>query len=78
MKLSGRSGRMVLILTTLAATVLLTATAHGQNKAYQQIYEFGRQRTDGWEPEGTLAVAKNGDLYGVTTSGGNHNVGNGL
>src|ERR1700722_2997969 len=70
MKPNWRSGRTVLILTALMATVLLTATAHGQNKAYQQIYEFGRQRTDGWDPEGTLAVGKKGDLYGVTEAGG--------
>ena len=70
MKINRRS-RIVLILTTLAATVLLTSTARAQNKSYWVLYDF-QGGSDGFNPSGPPAVAKNGDLYGGTFDGGTY------
>jgi uncharacterized repeat protein (TIGR03803 family) len=75
MKLSGRSDRVILTLAVLAAAVLCEATAHAQSKSYWVLYEFGQEKSDGWQPVGAPAVAKNGDLYGVTGGGGDYNSG---
>ena len=69
MNLNRRSGRIILNVAALAATVLVTTTAHGRNQAYRVLYDFGRSQTDGFNPVGVPAVAKNGDLYGVTARG---------
>src|ERR1700733_8473667 len=74
MKPNWRSGRIVLILTALMAAVLLGGTANASD-AYRVIYDFGHDSQDGWAPNGLPAVAKNGDLYGVTESGGTYNLG---
>ena len=74
MKLNGYPGRVVLALATLIAIHILGGVAHARNKAYQVLYEFGQGSSDGWEPLGTLAVANNGDLYGVTEGGGTYNI----
>jgi uncharacterized repeat protein (TIGR03803 family) len=42
---------------------------------YRVIYDFGRKSSDGWAPEDVPVVTKNGDLYGVTESGGTDNLG---
>jgi len=72
MKLRKQSG-VVLALATLIAIILLGSTADAQ--AYRVIYDFGQGSSDGWLPVGVPAIAKNGDLYGVTASGGTYNWG---
>jgi hypothetical protein len=72
MKLRKQAG-VVLKLATLIALVLLGSTADAQ--AYRVIYDFGYASSDGWLPVGVPVVAKNGDLYGVTESGGIYNLG---
>jgi uncharacterized repeat protein (TIGR03803 family) len=39
------------------------------------LYDFGQEKSDGWNPWGVPAVAKNGDLYGVTVGGGDYTQG---
>jgi hypothetical protein len=70
MNLRRRSGRIVLISATLIAIVLFPRTANAQGQAYRVLYKFGHSFSDGWFPVGVPAVAKNGDLYGVTNAGG--------
>jgi len=72
MKLRKQSG-VVLALATLIAIVMSTCAANAQ--VYRVIYEFGQGSSDGWLPVGVPAIAKNGDLYGVTASGGTYNWG---
>jgi hypothetical protein len=74
MKRSQRASTVLLTLATLAASFLSGATAQARNRAYQVIYKF-QGGTDGWNPVGVPAVAKNGDLYGVTAGGGTYNIG---
>src|SRR5579864_9298503 len=70
MKLRKQSG-VVLTLATLIAIVLLGSTADAQ--AYRVIYDFGQKCPSPSWPVGIPAVAKNGDLYGVTEGGGGCN-----
>jgi uncharacterized repeat protein (TIGR03803 family) len=74
MKLNGRFGRAVLPLATLVALAMLGGVASAADK-YRVIYDFGQKSSDGWDPVGLLALAKNGDFYGVTESGGTDNLG---
>ena len=69
MKLSRHASTVLLSLGTLAATILSGGTAQARNRAYQVIHKF-QGGIDGWFPVGVPAVAKNGDLYGVTNGGG--------
>jgi uncharacterized repeat protein (TIGR03803 family) len=62
------------MLATLIASVTLGARANARDDAYRVIYDF-QGSADGWEPVGVLAVAKDGDLYGVTEAGGTYNLG---
>jgi uncharacterized repeat protein (TIGR03803 family) len=39
------------------------------------LYDFGQGKSDGWNPVGVPAVAKNGDLYGITVGGGDYTSG---
>jgi len=70
-----QSRKVVLILAALVAVVLLGGTADAGGQAYRVIYDFGYISSDGWFPVGIPALAKNGDLYGVTHSGGTYNWG---
>jgi len=69
MKLRRQSGRGIFTLA-LVAVVLLGGVTRVWGQAYRVIYEFGHSYSDGWFPVGVPAVAKNGDLYGVTNGGG--------
>jgi uncharacterized repeat protein (TIGR03803 family) len=71
MKLRKQSG-VVLALATLVAIVLPGGTANAQS--YRVIHNF-QGSLDGWEPFGVPAIAKNGDLYGVTVGGGKNDLG---
>src|ERR1700722_18186287 len=73
MKPSGRPHRII-VTWVILATILSTTTAHAQNKSYWVLYDFGQEKSDGWNPS-PPAVAKNGDLYGVTGGGGDYNSG---
>jgi len=72
MKLSKHSGQVILMLATLIAIGLLGGTASAET--YRVIHNF-QGTSDGWGPMGVPAVAKNGDLYGVTLGGGKYDVG---
>ena len=74
MKFSKHARQVVLTLAVLVATVLLGGTANAAD-TYRVIYDFGHTSSDGWFPVGVPVVAKNGDLYGVTHSGGAYNWG---
>jgi uncharacterized repeat protein (TIGR03803 family) len=74
MKPNWQSGRVVLILASLISIVLLEGIADARGTAYRVIYNF-QGSSDGWEPVGVPAVAKNGDLYGITKSGGTYDFG---
>jgi len=67
MKLSTHSLMSVLRLATVIAIGLLGGTADAET--YRVIHNF-QGSSDGWGPRGVPAVAKNGDLYGVTYGGG--------
>ena len=69
MKLTKQSGRVAVALATLAAIMLLADLASAAD-TYRVIYDFGQGCSLGSEPVGLPAVAKNGDLYGVTEGGG--------
>ena len=71
MKLRKQSG-IVLALATLIAIVVLGGTANAET--YRVIHNF-QGSSDGWGPRGLPAIAKNGDLYGVTLGGGKYNLG---
>jgi hypothetical protein len=73
-KLTRQSGRVAVALATLAAIMLLGGLANAAD-TYRVIYDFGRKSSDGWAPEDVPVVTKNGDLYGVTESGGTDNLG---
>jgi len=73
MKLSEHASQVVLSLATLIAIILFGSTANARDQAYRAIYKF--RGSDGWNPIGVPAVAKNGDLYGVTNAGGHYNLG---
>ena len=66
MKLRKQSG-VVLTLAMFIAVVLSGGTAQAQ--AYRVIHNF-QGTSDGFGPVGVPAIAKNGDLYGVTDGGG--------
>jgi uncharacterized repeat protein (TIGR03803 family) len=66
-----RQPRVVLTLATLIAIVLLGNAAAAQT--YRVIHDFGQGCPSAWRPVGLPAVAKNGDLYGVTSGGGGCN-----
>ncbi len=61
-------------LQVLAAIAVLGGAALGRDISYRTIYKF-RGIPDGWDAIGVPAVAKNGDLYGVTGGGGPPNAG---
>jgi uncharacterized repeat protein (TIGR03803 family) len=63
-----------ILVATLAALTMLAGVANAKDGAYRVIYNF-KGSTDGWGPMGVPAVAKNGDLYGVTVGGGTSNLG---
>jgi uncharacterized repeat protein (TIGR03803 family) len=69
MKLRRQSGRGIFTLA-LVAVVLLGGVTRLWGQAYRVIYEFGHDYSDGWGPTGVPTVAKNGDMYGVTSGGG--------
>jgi hypothetical protein len=71
MKLRKQSG-VVLALAALIAIVLSGTTANAQ--AYRVIHNF-QGSSDGWGPVGVPAIAKNGDLFGVTNGGGTYDLG---
>ena len=72
MKLCRQSRRVVLVLAVLVAVIPLRVTANAVD-TYRVIYDFGQGCPSAWEPVGIPAVAKNGDLYGVTAGGGGCN-----
>src|SRR5271170_183784 len=62
--------RATAILVAIFATLLvLGGVANAKDRAYCVIHNF-RGYSDGTEPVGVPAAAKNGDLYGTTTYGG--------
>jgi len=65
---------VALLLVMLIAIISWGGLANAAD-TYRVIYDFGRKSSDGWAPVGLLALAKNGDLYGVTESGGTYNLG---
>jgi uncharacterized repeat protein (TIGR03803 family) len=73
-KLRRQSRRAVLTLAALLAVILLKGTANAAD-TYRVIYDFGHSSSDGWLPVGVPAVARNGDLLGVTYAGGPYNLG---
>ena len=74
MKLSRHYGRAFSSLAALVAVLFSGGVARAQNRAYQTIHEF-QGGSDGSFPSGVPAVAKNGELYGVTENGGTYNSG---
>jgi len=68
-------GKLALTLATLLAINMLGGLADAQDGGYRIIHDFGQRAHDGWDPIGLPAVAKNGDLYGVTFGGGLYNWG---
>jgi len=62
-----RNARAVLV-ATLAALALLAGVANAKDGAYRVIHNFNG--SDGCEPLGVPATAKNGNLYGVTDACG--------
>jgi len=74
-KLRRQSRKVIFMLAALVAIVLLGGAVNARGQSYRVIYDFGRTSADGWFPAAVPAVAKNGDLYGVTVSGGTHNSG---
>jgi len=74
LKLNRFLSRVALALATFAAAVAVGGAAHARDAAYQVIYEF-QGSSDGWAPVALPAIAKNGDLYGVTYGGGTYNLG---
>jgi uncharacterized repeat protein (TIGR03803 family) len=74
-KFSKRARQVVLMLAILVAIVLPSGPANAWGQSYRVIYDFGHTSSNGWFPVGVPAVAKNGDLYGVTESGGIYNLG---
>ena len=75
MELCRQSRKLILMMAALVAIVLLGGAANARGQAYRVIYDFGYISSDGWFPVGIPALAKNGDLYGVTHSGGTYNWG---
>ena len=73
MKLRRQSARVVVALA-LISSPSLGGVANAAD-TYRVIYDFGLKSSDGWAPVGLLALAKNGDFYGVTESGGTYNLG---
>jgi len=74
MKLRRDSTLIAYALRFLVAVAVLAGTALGRDAAFRTIYKF-RGSPDGWDAVGVPAVAKNGDLYGVTFNGGNSDEG---
>jgi uncharacterized repeat protein (TIGR03803 family) len=75
MKINRHSGKITVILAALIVTTLSGGAAHAKDRAYQVLHDFGQGNSDGWLPVGVPAVAKNGDLYGVTVGGGTYESG---
>jgi uncharacterized repeat protein (TIGR03803 family) len=73
MKLHRHFGKVILT-ATFAAVVVLGGAAQVWARGYKIIHNF-QGSSDGWEPVGVPAIAKNGDLYGVTLGGGKYNLG---
>jgi hypothetical protein len=71
-KLMGQT-RAILV-AALTTLVVLGGPATALGNSYRVIYNF-KGSADGWGPMGVPAVAKNGDLYGVTNGGGTHDYG---
>lgn len=62
--------RAIAILLAIVTTlVILGGAANAKDRAYRVIHNF-HGSSDGWDPRGVPAVAKNGGLYGVTDFGG--------
>jgi uncharacterized repeat protein (TIGR03803 family) len=70
MKFRRRLAKLVFFCAFPMTNGVLVCTAVAGDRAYRVIYEFGHAYSDGWAPVGVPAVAKNGDLYGVTSGGG--------
>jgi uncharacterized repeat protein (TIGR03803 family) len=63
-----------ILVAAFAALAMLGGVANAKDGAYRVIYNF-KGSADGWGPVGVPAVAKNGDLYGVTNGGGTYDLG---
>jgi uncharacterized repeat protein (TIGR03803 family) len=61
-----------LILTTL---MLVVAAATATARTYTDLYNFGFNSGDPSKPQGPLAQGRDGNLYGVSYTGGTHNLG---
>jgi uncharacterized repeat protein (TIGR03803 family) len=75
MELSTHPSSVAPVLATIAAVVIFAGVAQARDGAYRVLYQFGQSTQDGWWPVGAPAVAKNGDLYGVTIAGGTYDWG---
>jgi uncharacterized repeat protein (TIGR03803 family) len=58
----------------LATFAVVAAGGAANAQSYRVIYEF-QGSSDGWAPVALPAIAKNGDLYGVTLGGGTYDMG---
>lgn len=72
MKLSNHFAQNLIAVAAVA--VFLVGAASAQSGAFRLIHTFGGGVT-GWGPLGTLAVANNGDEYGLTLGGGTYDRG---
>lgn len=59
--------KLIFIALALAA---LGVAAQAQSYTESTFYSFGSTSTDGTGPEGTVAIDKTGNLYGITLGGG--------
>ncbi len=75
MKLRRQSAGVVLTFAALISSTPSLGGVANAADAYRVIYDFGQESSDGWAPLGLPAVTKDGDFYGVTTSGGTYNLG---
>lgn len=69
MKLIRHSGKLILALAALTATVAWAGDAHPADRKYRTIYTF-QGGTDGDNPICVPAIDKDGNLYGTTVFGG--------
>jgi uncharacterized repeat protein (TIGR03803 family) len=74
MKFRKGSRILALALHVVAALAVLVSAAVCGDTRYRTIYKF-RGIPNGWDAIGVPAVAKNGDLYGVTGYGGSSDAG---
>lgn len=65
-----------LVPLTLGARLVLVPCA--AQTGFSTLYSFTGQNGDGGEPVGTLAIGKNGEVYGTTATGGSGVCNNGL